>query len=499
MAGASRTNTHYRASTSSMMQRRAPRPRINRRGRVSRASASASAAGIADGKRRRTAGTLSNLCVDVFHNAEAGYLASLRSIQAGDGSGKSRIELQIAAIKARKEASDATLELGGNCNFALASARLGLDTKAIGVLGTDELGEFVVDALRRENVEFVDMLGSPVGASQRERFGTLECNVVVEPNGSHGFFSLYDSGAPFGDTIGDGGLGNFRNGRLCSIADSAMDVVRGVHVLFCNGFCFDEMNGELVVSIARAAKRATSDAIVLFDAGPRLSKLRRSSAEAFAELLELSDVILATEDEAQTMTGIPFTPTEDQNAAPEAVLASHIRSAEINAMHILDMADGRAGHGGNDCYERKLVVVKLGKYGSLFAERKPAGSAAGSVTADGSGLGKATDSCVSFEFFAGFPVDVGDTVGCGDSFAAAVGLGMAYGADLRTTSALANAVGAATASNCGAGRNVATKSCVRRILSNGLDSAEAQQGRRDAILRALDLLDQVGSGARGDG
>ncbi len=51
---------------------------------------------------------------------------------------------------------------------------------------------------------------------------------------------------------------------------------------------------------------------------------------------------------------------------------------------------------------------------------------------------------------------VGDTVGCGDSFAAAIVLGYIRGYDIPATMALANAVGAATAMGTGAGTNVAS-------------------------------------------
>jgi sugar/nucleoside kinase (ribokinase family) len=53
-------------------------------------------------------------------------------------------------------------------------------------------------------------------------------------------------------------------------------------------------------------------------------------------------------------------------------------------------------------------------------------------------------------------VEVQDTVGCGDSFAAAIVMGFINKAPIPATLALANAVGAATATGRGAGRNVAT-------------------------------------------
>ena len=59
---------------------------------------------------------------------------------------------------------------------------------------------------------------------------------------------------------------------------------------------------------------------------------------------------------------------------------------------------------------------------------------------------------------------VADTVGCGDSFGAAIVLGFTRGHDMAPVLALANAVGAATAMGTGAGRNVASPALVMDLL-----------------------------------
>lgn len=61
-------------------------------------------------------------------------------------------------------------------------------------------------------------------------------------------------------------------------------------------------------------------------------------------------------------------------------------------------------------------------------------------------------------------VNVIDTVGCGDSFVAAVAFGFIQNMSMVSTLAVANAVGAATAMGCGAGRNVATLKQVLKIM-----------------------------------
>ena len=60
------------------------------------------------------------------------------------------------------------------------------------------------------------------------------------------------------------------------------------------------------------------------------------------------------------------------------------------------------------------------------------------------------------------------TVGCGDSFAAAVVLGFSRGHTIPAVMALANAVGAATAMGQGAGRNVARADTVLRLLQEAV-------------------------------
>ena len=68
-----------------------------------------------------------------------------------------------------------------------------------------------------------------------------------------------------------------------------------------------------------------------------------------------------------------------------------------------------------------------------------------------------------------------DTVGCGDSFAAAVVLGYIQRQPLESVLALSNAVGAATATSPGAGRNVASADTVRDLLSRQASSSSAGQ------------------------
>lgn len=81
-------------------------------------------------------------------------------------------------------------------------------------------------------------------------------------------------------------------------------------------------------------------------------------------------------------------------------------------------------------------------------------------------------------------------MGCGDSFAAAVVLGYINGATPVATLTLANAVGAATATGRGAGRNVATAAKVMSLLKQQTDKGViAASGSRQDVSSALKMLE----------
>ena len=177
----------------------------------------------------------------------------------------------------------------------------------------------------------------------------------------------------------------------------------------------------------------------MFDPGPRLSwtfadgGVRR---HALQSMLRIADVVLMTEEEAGAVVG-----TED---AEEAV------------RRLMEWEDS----------SMSWCVVKMGERGALLGDR--------------------TTGRVHRQ--AGYKVEVEDTVGCGDSFAAAIALGFGLckqgEADIESTLALAGAVGAATAMGVGAGRNVADVSRAREILfaHPGSESSEKIQG----ALRMID-------------
>lgn len=138
-----------------------------------------------------------------------------------------------------------------------------------------------------------------------------------------------------------------------------------------NGFAFDDLEPQQILAATRTAQAA--GATVLFDAGPRahvlLTDAMPGCRQAVLELLETADVMLMTEEEAEAITGT--------RVAHEAAAAL--------------LAPSRA--------RDPWAVVKMGSRGALVATR--------------SGMLE----------MPGVKVTVADTVGCGDSFAAAIAMG----------------------------------------------------------------------------
>ncbi|KAJ8558130.1 hypothetical protein K7X08_004896 [Anisodus acutangulus] len=181
-------------------------------------------------------------------------------------------------------------------------------------------------------------------------------------------------------------------------------------ILFCNGYDFDELSPSLLESAIECA--VESGTSIFFDPGPRGKSLIAGKPEeqkAIGKLLMMSEVLLLTSEEAASLTGI-----NDPILAGQELLKNGVCT--------------------------KWVIVKMGPKGSIL-------------------ITNSTITCAP-----AFKVNIIDTVGCGDSFVAAVAFGLIHELPLSYTLTLANAVGAATATGCGAGRNVASLGKVMELL-----------------------------------
>ncbi|XP_019056497.1 PREDICTED: probable fructokinase-4 isoform X2 [Tarenaya hassleriana] len=289
-------------------------------------------------------------------------------------------------------------EAGGNCNMAIAAARLGLKCVAIGHVGDEIYGEFLLDVLQEEGIDMVEMRREKSAMDPRPKYQTLLCWVLVDSLQRHAFCSPADYyQEPAFNWITD-------------LSDEVKTAIRQSKVLFCNGYDFDELSPSFITSTIDYATQVGT--YIFFDPGPRGNSLANGTPEkqkALVHLLRMSDVLLLTSEEAEALTGI-----RNPVQAGQQILRSGKRT--------------------------KWVIVKMGSKGSILI----------------------TTSSVSLA--PAFKVDIIDTVGCGDSFVAAIALGFIRNMPLVNTLTIANAVGAATAMGSGAGRNVARRQQVIDLM-----------------------------------
>ncbi|KAJ4726827.1 fructokinase-1 [Melia azedarach] len=341
--------------------------------------------------------TLGNLCVDIVLNVPQLPPPSLEARKAYMD--------QLSASPPDKKCWEA----GGNCNMAIAAARLGLNCVTIGHVGNEIYGRFLLDVLHDEGVAMVGMSeDTGIVDIPSASYETLLCWVLVDPLQRHGFCSRADfSKEPAFSWMN-------------KLSGEVKMAIKQAKILFCNGYGFDELSPGLIVSaLEYAAEVGTS---IFFDPGPRGKSLSSGTPEeqrALSYFLRMSDVLLLTSDEAESLTGIG-----NPIIAGEELLRKGLRT--------------------------KWVIVKMGSRGSIL------------VT-------KSSISCAP-----AFKVNVSDTVGCGDSFVAAVAFGFIHNMPKVNTLTIANAVGAATAMGCGAGRNVATlKRVIELIKASDLNEDDA--------------------------
>ncbi|KAG2425649.1 hypothetical protein HXX76_013494 [Chlamydomonas incerta] len=362
-------------------------------------------------------------------------------------------------------------EVGGNCNFMVAAARLGLATASVGHIGTDVYGNFMDEVLREEGVQATTRIAptstsTPSSTSSKAKANgngnatsngkgdapaiggggldsTLICFVLVDPDSRHAFCSRYDFGPwPLLDGISE-------------LPERAQAVLRSSRAIFTNGFIFDELPLQAVQACVLDA--ISQGAAIFFDPGPRCQTMLEGPRRAALDLLlDLSCVVLMTEEEAHVVTGL-----QDAEAAAKWVLARPTARAQ-------------------------WVVVKMGAKGAVLCTRGGVSSHKGSAAAP------------TTTYMGAVKVEVVDTVGCGDSFAAAIVMGFINGWAPDVTLALANAVGGATATGRGAGRNVARPETVLRLLGEGAAGGVSVE-QRAAFAAAKELLQKQLAKAQGRG
>jgi sugar/nucleoside kinase (ribokinase family) len=200
-------------------------------------------------------------------------------------------------------------------------------------------------------------------------------------------------------------LGVKDNRGLWSYPESWHEVICKARALYTDGYTLRDLLPPEDIFAAFATAR-TAGATSYFDPGPSVEFIPRQTC---VNAIAAADVLLIAEPEARYLF-----PEKDLEGMTRSLLA----------------------------LGTSVVVLKLGDKGCLIA------------------------SCEETIQVPGFPVNVVDTVGAGDSFAAAFIAGRLRGGSLRESATLANAMGALVATQRGAGTRIPPREQLLDLLAD---------------------------------
>ena len=265
-------------------------------------------------------------------------------------------------------------EAGGACTTILAARNMGLSVAALGAVGDDLPGHFLLELLTEAGVNITALEIIPDSST------TTVVSLSDRQAGGHVFLGRY----------GQGGAIDFSEAAARRLSDAAAVFIPGYTLLE------ERLTGLVQGAFAWLAGQSRR---IYFDVGPFLGGLER---EKIAEALRLVDFLLLTED--------------------EIAFVAH------------DLRDLRRTHPG------LTIVLKLGERGCRLISGE-------------------ADLHVP-----GFAVQVIDTIGAGDAFAAAFIWADLQRYSLAECGTIANAMGAASVGRAGAGRNVPSRAELQKLL-----------------------------------
>ncbi len=285
------------------------------------------------------------------------------------------LEVQLPARAGEHQtAHSLCFEAGGACTTILAARGLGLDVAALGAVGDDVVGRFLIELLAEAGVD-IAALQMPSNSTT-----TAVVSLSDRQTRDHVFLGRY----------GQGGTIHFNA--------AAAQRLTAADAVFVPGYTLleERLAGLMAGAFSWLAREPRR---VYFDVGPFLGGLQR---DRVAEALRLVDVLLLTGDEIAFVTH--------------------------------DLRDLLRRH------PQLTIALKLGERGCRI-------------------LSGETDVHVP-----GFAVEVIDTIGAGDAFAAAFIWADLQGYSLVECGTIANAMGAASVRRAGAGRNVPSRAELQALL-----------------------------------
>lgn len=173
-------------------------------------------------------------------------------------------------------AEGAEMQIGGAGNFLIVASRLGQKVKAIGCVGDDEDGEFLVRGLKSERI---DVSGIVV----KENLKTKSCIVLVDKRGNKSFVGVFGRGV-----------------AILGPEDIDPNVL-GAETLYFSGYSLAHLpvkwEGNAVLKAFRFCRNKGMK--VFFDPGPLVSLIPRKVLE---EVVKSSEILFLNLDEAKKMT-----------------------------------------------------------------------------------------------------------------------------------------------------------------------------------------------------
>ena len=211
---------------------------------------------------------------------------------------------------------------GGPGNTLICGARLGLRMIALGNVGEDEFGHFLVERLAAEGVETAEILLRP------ER-STAVTVALAAPNGEHVFLA-YSGGF-------DSGPAEYPAGWVEAMATA--------DALLLDGYTFRAMGP--AVNRAALVLARPRQIPVFFDPGPEIDYMDR---DWLAEMLAQTTVALVTRDEAIQIIG---------ETLPDEALAERIRQLGPALVLLKLGADGIIGHSATETIHQPGFTVPV--------------------------------------------------------------------------------------------------------------------------------------------
>ena len=211
---------------------------------------------------------------------------------------------------------------GGPGNTLICGVRFGLRMIALGNVGEDEFGHFLIERLAAEGVDTARIL-------LRLDRSTAVTVALAAPNGEHVFLA-YSGGF-------DSGPAEFPAGWVESLTSA--------DALLLDGYTFRAMGP--AVNRAALALARPRQIPVFFDPGPEIEFMERNW---LAEMLAQTTVALVTRDEASQIVG---------ETLPDKVLAERIRQLGPALVLLKLGGDGILGHSAAETIYQPGFVVPV--------------------------------------------------------------------------------------------------------------------------------------------